>query len=110
MDVALLNQRIVFQKNAVITDSIGNHKNSWIDYYSCAATIGGESGKEASVAGTTVENTDITFTVRFCATVDAITEDGFRISFRDALYNITGIDHMNYKHKSVKFRCQKVRR
>lgn len=33
MDVALLNQRIVFQKNAVITDSIGNHKNSWIDYY-----------------------------------------------------------------------------
>ena len=28
MDVALLNQRIVFQKNAVITDSIGNHKNS----------------------------------------------------------------------------------
>ena len=67
MDVALLNQRIVFQKNAVITDSIGNHKNSWIDYYSCAATIGGESGKETSVAGTTVENTDITFTVRFCA-------------------------------------------
>ena len=46
MDVALLNQRIVFQKNAVITDSIGNHKNSWIDYCSCAATIGGESGKD----------------------------------------------------------------
>lgn len=110
MDIALLNQRIVFQKNTVTTDSIGNHKNSWTDYYTCAATIGGESGKEADVAGTTVENTDITFTVRFCAAVDAITEDGFRISFRDALYNITGIDHMNYKRKSVKFRCQKVRR
>lgn len=62
------------------------------------------------MAGTTVENTDITFTVRFCAAVDAITENGFRISFRDALYNITGIDHMNYKRKSVKFRCQKARR
>lgn len=110
MDIALLNQRITFQKNTVITDAIGNHKNSWADYYSCAATIGGESGKETADAGATVENTDLTFTVRFCAAVDAVTEDGFQISFRDALYNITGIDHMNYKRKSVKFRCQKVRR
>ena len=110
MDVALLNQRIVFQKNTVVTDAIGNHKSSWTNYSTCAATIGGESGKEIDVAGTTVENTDITFTVRFCAVVDAVTEDGFRISFRDTIYNIIGIDHMNYKHKSVKFRCQRVRR
>ena len=39
MEVALLNVRITFQKNAVTKDAIGNHKNEWIDYYSCYATV-----------------------------------------------------------------------
>ena len=30
--------------------------------------------------------------------------------YQDAFYNILGIDHMNFKRKSVKFKCQKVRR
>ena len=34
MEVSLLNVRITFQKNAVEVDSIGNHKNTWADYYS----------------------------------------------------------------------------
>jgi len=113
MNIALMNQRIIFQKNSVSTDKIGNHKNVWDDYFSCYATIGGEDGKstgEKEVAGMTVENTDVSFSVRFCDKVDAVTEDGFRILFKGELYNITGIDHMNYKHKSVKFRCRKVRR
>lgn len=35
MNVALLNCRITIQENAVIIDSIGNHKNGWKDYYLC---------------------------------------------------------------------------
>lgn len=46
MEVALLNVRITFQKNEVVTDAIGNHKNRWTDYYSCHATVSGESGSE----------------------------------------------------------------
>ena len=30
--------------------------------------------------------------------------------FHGELYNITSVDHMNYKKKSLKIRCQKVRR
>ncbi len=110
MNIALLNQRIIFQKNAVMTDSIGNHLNGWEDYYACYATIGGENGREMVSAGTVVENTDISFSVRFCRKVDAVTEDKYRILFKGEIYNITGIDHMNYKHREVKFRCQKARR
>src|SRR5574344_676725 len=44
MDVALLNVKITFQKNAVEVDAIGNHKNRWTDYYTCHATVSGESG------------------------------------------------------------------
>ena len=56
MEIALLNQRITFQRNAVLTDHIGNHTGSWNDDFSCYATVGGESGrsgKEPAVAGTT---------------------------------------------------------
>ena len=29
------NERISIQKNEVVTDKYGNHKNVWTDYYSC---------------------------------------------------------------------------
>lgn len=45
MEVSLLNVRITFQKNDVAVDGIGNHKNTWADYYSCHATAGGEAGE-----------------------------------------------------------------
>ena len=48
MEVSLLNVRITFQKNGVAVDGIGNHKNTWADYYSCHATAGGEAGKQTS--------------------------------------------------------------
>ena len=52
---ALLNEKVVFLKNTVITDAVGNHTNEWDEYYTCFATIGGEgmaSSKEEEVAGT----------------------------------------------------------
>ncbi len=33
MKVSLLNEKILFQKNAVVSDVIGNRKNAWEDYY-----------------------------------------------------------------------------
>ncbi len=110
MDVALLNVKIVFQKNEVVVDAIGNHKNQWVDYYSCHATVSGEGGSEKAVAGLIVEDSDLSFTVRFCKKVEAITTDGFRILFNREQYNIVSIDHMGFKKKCLKFKCEKVRR
>lgn len=110
MEAALLNVKITFQKNEVATDDIGNHKNTWTACYSCYATVSGESGNEVAIAGTTVQNADLAFTVRYCKTMSEITTDGYRILFGDEIYNILSIDHMNYKKKAIKFRCEKVRR
>ncbi len=110
MDIALLNVSIIFQKNAVMVDAIGNHKNVWTDFYSCSATAGGKSGTETVNAGTTADNVDISFTVRYCQAVSAVNSTEYRILFRDEIYNILSVDHMNYKRKYVKFRCQKNRR
>ncbi len=110
MDVALLNVKIVFQKNEVVVDAIGNHKNQWVDYYSCHATVSGEGGSEKAVAGLIVEDSDISFTTRFCRKTAAVTTDGFRILLNGELYNIVFIDHMSFKKKCLKFKCEKVRR
>lgn len=110
MDISLLSQKITVQKNTVTVDEIGNHINAWADFYACHATVSGESPSESTAAGTVVNNTKADFTVRWCGRVSEITADGFRIIYADEIYNILGIDHMNYKKKSIKFKCQKERR
>lgn len=110
MDSALMNVRILFQKNVVQTDKIGNHTNTWEDYYSCYATVSGEGGTEKTATGLVVDDSDISFSVRYCRLVSKVDSIGYRIIFNDAIYNILSIDHINYKRKSVKFKCQRVRR
>ena len=110
MDIALMNVKILFQKNAVQTDKIGNHINTGEDYYSCHATVSGEGGTEKTVAGLVVDDSDISFSVRYCRLVSKIESTGYRIIFNETIYNILSVDHMNYKRKSVKFKCQRVRR
>lgn len=110
MDIVLLNVRITFQKNTVTVDAIGNHKNVWEDFYSCHATVSGEGGSEKAVAGLIVEDSDVSFTARYCKKAAAVTADGFRVVFDGGLYNIVAIDHMNYKKKALKFKCEKARR
>lgn len=113
MDVALLNGKVSFLKNTVVTDAVGNHTNEWDEYYACFATIGGEglvSSKEKEAAGTTVEDVAMTVTVRYCEKTAAITSTGYRILFRGESYDITNVDHMSYKKKCLKFSCKKVRR
>lgn len=110
MNVALMNLRITFQQNTVVTDAIGNHKNIWADCFSCYATISSENGAETETAGQTIPQVSGAFTVRYCKQTAAITTDGYRIRCGDDLYNITFIDHQNNKRKSLKFWVQKVRR
>lgn len=110
MEIALLNVKVTFQKNSVAADDIGNRRNVWEDYYTCHATVSGESGNEKATAGLTVAKSDIAFTVRFCKQAAEVTADGFRILFQGEIYNIVAVDHMNYKKKALKFRCEKARR
>ena len=110
MEIALLNVKVTFQKNSVAADDIGNRRNVWEDYYTCHATVGGEGGNEKAAAGLTVVDSDIAFTIRFCKRAAEVTADGFRILFGGETYNIVAVDHMNYRKKALKFRCEKARR
>ena len=51
MNIALLNTRIEVQRNSQTIDQYGNHKNTWEPYWSCYATVSGETPKEDTEAG-----------------------------------------------------------
>lgn len=110
MKVALLNEKILIQRTVVTSDEIGNRKNVWEDYFSCFATISGEGGDEQLEAGQNLNRVNVSFTVRWCSALSDIDTTGYRIVFHGEIYNILAVDHMNYKKKSLKFKCQKVRR
>ena len=105
-----MNVKITVQKSAVTVDEIGNHKAEWQDFYTCFATAGNESPSEDTAAGTVVDNSKINFTVRWCKSVSEVDSTDFRVKYDGEIYNILGIDHMNFKKKSVKLKCQKARR
>ena len=110
MNIALLNVRIEVQKNAVITDRYGNHKNVWEPYLFCYATVSGETPQEDTEAGLVIDDSRVDFTIRWFAASSVITSTGYRVLFQDEIYDILGVNHMNCKNKSIKLLCRKVRR
>ena len=108
MDIALLNVKIKIQRNEQVVDSIGNHKNSWTDIHTCFETVSGEGGSEKSVAGLIVDDSDISFTVRWCKKLSDLDVTKHRIIFEGITYNLVSIDHMNFKKKCLKLKCEKV--
>lgn len=110
MNIALMNVRIEVQKNTVTNDKYGNHKNTWEPYLSCYATVSGETPKEETDTGLTVDDSKVDFTIRYCRAAAAITSTGYRVIFGSENYDILGVNHMNFKNKGIKLLCQKVRR
>ena len=109
MEISKLNERITIEKNAVVTDAIGNHKNTWTHYFSCyayASTYQAEE-KESEVSS---EERSVTFTVRWCSETRGLTSTGYRIRFREQLYDIESIDPMNFQKKTLKIHCRLERR
>ena len=110
MNITAMNIKITFQKNNVVIDKIGNHTNSWEDYYSCYATVSGENGSEQAVVGETVENVQICFTVRYCRKIYDVSSTKYRIIFQNEIYEIVSVDHFSYTKKYLKFKCKRARR
>lgn len=109
MRISLLNTKILFQENKTVVDEIHNETNEWIDYFECFATISGESSKESFKAGAVVDNSDISFTVRYCNKLKNVKSTKHRILWNGENYDIVGLDHLNLKKKALKFRCKKER-
>lgn len=99
-----MNERITFQKNSVVADAIGNHKNVWTDYFSCYTYA--STYEKAEVAGeVTTEERGVTFCCRYCPELACVSSTGYRILFHGEIYNIQSVDMMNYQRRELKFKA-----
>lgn len=110
MKVSLLNERITIEKSKIEVDKIGNHKNVWSKYYSCYATISSESPQEETSSGAIWDESKIDFTIRYSKEVSVLSSTCYRVIFHNDIYEIEGIDHMNYRKKSLKLHCKRCER
>ena len=54
--------------------------------------------------------TDLYFLIRYCSEVAAIDSEHFRVVFHGQLYNISFVDNVQYKNKTLKLRASLVKR
>lgn len=104
-----LNERITIQQSKHMTDKVGNHRNAWVDYYTCFAYASTFEAQEDE-GEVTAEQKSVVFTVRWCSEANKLTSTGFRVLFRGELYDITSVDPMNYGKKTIKLHCRLERR
>lgn len=106
--ISEMSERILVQKSSVGKDKNGNHVLNWTDFYSCAAYANNLSGKEFWEAAQLNAQTDMYFMVRYCSELKSIDTEHFRIIFQEEIYNITFIDNIQYRNKTLKIRVTKA--
>ena len=104
--IARFNERIVIQKNEVVTDKYGNHKNTWTDFYSCFAYASTYQYDKENEAAVTTEERTINFEVRYCPELEDLDSTHFRVAFHGDAYDIQTVDFMNYQRKTIRIVCK----
>ncbi len=107
MKIAEMNERIVIQKSRMETDTIGNHTLKWFDYYYCWACVDNVSGKEFWEAAQHNAQDSLYFTIRQFSPVRDLDTTHYRVKFRGEIYNITFIDHSQYKNKMLRLMAER---
>jgi len=110
MEIGLMRSRITIQKNTITVDAIGNHINTWTDYYSCSAYANLKTGSEYTSAGQMISTDSLVFSVRWCIPLKDLDPDHFRILFDGAIYNITSVDDYQFRHRTWKITAERVKR
>lgn len=105
--LARFNERITFQKNTLVVDEFRNHTNRWTDYYSCHAYASTFNDKE-SEGEVVKEAQTIQFEVRYCSELLPVRSTEYRIIFNGCIYDIEGIDWMNYQRKKIRISSKLV--
>lgn len=109
MDIGRMNERITFEKNTTVADKVGNHVNTWEEYFSCFAYASTYEAEEKDSEVTTEQRT-VTFHVRYCSELKNLTSTGFRVRFHGEVYNIASVDMMNYQRREIRLLCRKEAR
>lgn len=105
MNSGMLRQKVKIQKYEKGQDEIGNPKGQWIDYKTLYAYVNGISGKEYWAAATVHQENTIEFVFRWKPFFCNLNTREYRLVFNGNMYNITLIDNIQYRNKTVKIKA-----
>jgi SPP1 family predicted phage head-tail adaptor len=108
--IGFMRERITIQKSNTKTDKTGNHTLVWSDHYKCYSYVNNLSGREYWEAKQFNAETELDFVIRYCSEVSGLDTEHFRILFRGNIYNISFVDNVQYKNKTVKIRAALTKR
>lgn len=109
MKITDFNIDIIIEEEKNIQDHIGNFITIYEPYLKTKAYPSYEGANEIQFVGLEIDKNLMSFTLRYQEKLKAVTTEKYRIKFNQNIYNIIGIDRMNYKNRYVKFRCKKVK-
>ena len=105
-EIARFNERITIQKNSVVVDKYGNHKDTWEDYFSCFAYASTYQCDRESETEITSEQRTINFEVRYCPELANLDSKHYRVTFHGDSCDIQTVDLMNYQKKTIRIVCK----
>lgn len=110
MKISIFNEKILLQKLTTSVDEIGNQISLWSDFLFVYSYVSSNSPKETLTSGAIWDEGSLEFSIRYSSELKDITQTGYRVVFREEIYDIKGIDFMNYQKKLIKLRCTKEER
>lgn len=86
-------------------DDIGNPSEEWQDYKTCYAYVNGLSGREYWEAAVVHGENTVEFVFRWKPFFNSMNTKQYRILFNGGIYDITSIDNIQFRNKTVKIKA-----
>ncbi len=98
---------ITIQRKEIISDSVGNQLENWVDVKKTYAEINNLYGSEYWEAAAHNQQDTVVFTVRWSKSLDRAMRDltNMRISFKGQFYKIISFDNIKYDNRLCKIKA-----
>lgn len=110
MKISGFNERVIIEKSTVYSDDIGNQLKRWEVYHTGFCHVNSQVAHETEGTAYILDDSKLTFTLRWQDKWQKLDAQSYRIRFKEKLFNIIGIDFMNYKGRYIKLHAQRVER
>lgn len=105
MDSGAYRSLVTIQQYVSGFDDIGNPSEEWQDYKTCYAYVNGLSGREYWEAAVVHGENTVEFVFRWKPFFDSMNTKQYRLLFNGGIYDITSIDNIQFRNKTVKIKA-----
>lgn len=105
MDAGAYRELVTIQQYIEGFDEIGNPSQEWKDWKKAYSYVNGLSGSEYWEAANVHQENTVEFIFRWKRFFDSMNTKQYRILFNGGIYNISQIDNIQFRNKTVKIKA-----